>query len=89
MGYGGPNANPPLDYRNKLDNIPNKHLLNPIEGTYAEYDSYLQGSVTSFTPMYTDSNGEVQYTNLQWNTDGPASSGSKGVYYVTFICNGV
>ena len=57
VGYGGPNSNPPLDYRNKLDNIPNKGLLNPVEGTYAELVEYLQGNETSFTPLKTDSNG--------------------------------
>lgn len=55
--YGGLNANAPLGFRNVLDTIPNKHLLNPIEGTYASFEEYLQGTTKAFTPMYTDSNG--------------------------------
>ena len=89
VGYGGPNSSPPLGYRNKLDNIPNKHLLNPVEGTYANVEEYLQGEQAAFTPMYTDANGEVQYTSLRWNTDGIAGTGASGVYYLGFICNGV
>ena len=54
ISYGGLSGIAPMGFRNKLENIPNKKLLNPVEGSYAEFLTYLQGYQSAFTPLKTD-----------------------------------
>ena len=55
--YGGISGLPPLGYRNLLEKIPNKKLLNPVEGEYANFFLYLNSFQKAFTPVKTDASG--------------------------------